>query len=94
MVFAIKLLLRLLSNFIPIDDEDLGRISGKAKEWALSFYQEPGQGEKPKHPIFIKIKEYADMWGVQILLLFVYLIAYDGLQKMFREDKNEEKPTI
>lgn len=89
MVFFVKMLLRLLTQFVPVDDEDLPRILGKAKNWAMTIRtDDEADNTTPEH--WKKIAKILDMWGVQLGILFVYLFAYDALQNMFREGKTKD----
>lgn len=89
MVFFVKMLLRLLVNFIPVDSTDLGEITREATDWALTV--DPKDSPDNKTPVWLqKIARIADFWATKVALLFVYLWAYNALQNMFREDKTQE----
>jgi hypothetical protein len=89
MAFLIKMMMKLLIQFIPIDDEDLSRITVRAKEWATTIrIDEAPDNKTPAH--WKTIAKVLDGWGVQLLLCFGYLFAYSELQRMFREGKNDD----
>ncbi len=89
MKFAIKLLFRLIFQFVPIDEEDSSRILGKAKDWADTVRIDDDEDNKTPQ-IYRTIGKYCNMWGVQLGMCVVYLFAYQNMKSAFMESKDDD----
>jgi len=91
MKYLIKMALKLLGRFAPIDDADFDRISAQANEWAGTIVIDDANLEKKTPEHWKKISQFLNGWVVQIVIAILYIVAYDALQKMMREDKTPKQ---
>lgn len=88
MRFFVKLLIKLVFNFVPIDDRDRGRITDEAEAWALKVSSD-AENDIPQ---FWKTADvWLSKWGAQLAGAVVYIWAYKALDDLMNNNDPDEK---
>jgi len=91
----IRLIMRLLYKFTPVEEEEYRKINDEAEQWWLSVRIDEEAGtdkDKTGHPkSLVSFAKFAEMWYSKVVFAFLYIYMVREIMDYLNGPKEESE---